>query len=119
MKNYKEFVNESDFDDYKDKIEQELKSDVTEEEAETQEIDDKSNDDIVDSVKIEIEKFEERKLEIEEKLKKLEELFTDGDFSEENKLKIEEEKASLEEELEEFDTMIQDSQEKVTKLNGE
>lgn len=123
MKKYKDFIkkiNEEDsFDEYKDKLEQDLKNDVEETELEETEIEDTSNDNIIDSIQKEIENFEIKKDEIQGKIGKIEELLTDGEFEEDKKTRLEEEKTRLEEELTDFDGMLGETRGKLDKLKGE
>jgi len=125
MLKYNQFIKilkETDtFDEYKDTVAKKVLS-IEKDDPSKKPVPIKSSTDIetdktiITNVQKEIEGYEQKKSEINIKIKKLEELLAQTDFSPENKKKIETEKIALQTQIKEFDILLKTSTDKLKKF---
>ena len=120
MLKYRPFIKKiqeiNNFADYKEEIAKKVISQqdktippTTDKEPEKNKDEIKTDANITDSIKKEIESLEIKKGDIKTKMDKIEELIASGDFSDDNKKNLETEKQKLIVQMTEFDNMIKTS----------
>jgi len=117
LKKYSEFLNENELEDYKDQLLNTIIDTQPEKEQEQEKpIEDLTYVEVKNNFQHQIEEFEKQKQEISDKILKTEELLTNGQFTEENKLRLEEEKAKLQADVDKFEEMLLKAQEELKTL---
>lgn len=107
LKNYTEFLNENELEDYKDNLLNTVIDTQPEKEKEQEpEVEDQTFDQTKNNFEAQIKEFEEQKQSIANKLLKIEELLTNGQFTDENRERLEQEKERLQLDVDKFDELL-------------
>jgi len=106
LKNYTEFLNENELEDYKDNLLNTVIDTQPKEKEEEPEVEDQTFDQTKNNFEAQIEEFETQKQGIADKLLKIEELLTNGQFTDENRERLEQEKEKLQLDVDKFEELL-------------
>ena len=107
LKNYTTFLNENELEDYKNNLLNTVIDTQPEKEQEQEtEVEDQTFNQTKNNFEAQIEEFETQKQSIADKLLKIEELLTNGQFTDENRERLEAEKEKLQLDVDKFDELL-------------